>query len=557
MDNTSADQLGIEGETARWLREHGLNDSQQVATDLGIEVQPIYTPADIGHINFLNDIGYPGEYPFTRGPYPEMSRMRPWRYSVFSGFDTPEETNKRWRFLHQAGQLAFSVVYDMPSHMGFDPDDPEVEDQVGRLGIPVSSTLDIETVFKDLPLGSVPFYSNMETLSPLIVAMYIAAAEKRGIPEAKLPGSISNDPLSTAISKSTTVFAVRPSLRLACDLIEYCCRNMPKFYPLNIKGINMSEGGGSIGQEVGFSFSNARVYVDESLRRGIPIDDLGSRITFFFGTTLHLFEEVAKYRAARRLWARLIKEEYRAENPAAMALKFTALACPLWMQFEQPELNLVRGAIAGLAQALGGAQATPHPGYDEVFAIPNEHSQNLALGTQQILAEETNITKSVDPLGGSYYVEWLTDRLEREFRNIMAEVEKRGGALKAIEAGYQKREILAYYTQVEREIANGKRVIVRRNKYRVAGEGDPRERLVLHESNKDAVQSYIAQVKRLKAERDNSQVEHCLNRIVDAARGTDNLMPYFIDAARVYATLGEMTRALKQVFAKFESPSIV
>jgi methylmalonyl-CoA mutase N-terminal domain/subunit len=252
-----------------------------------------------------------------------------------------------------------------------------------------------------------------------------------------------------------------------------------------------------------------------------------------------------------------MKEQYGAKNPASMAMKFTALACPMWMQFEQPELNLVRGAIAGLAQALGGAQATPHPGYDEVFAIPNEHSQNLALGTQQILAEETNITKTVDPLGGSFYVEWLTDRMEQEFRKQMAEVEKRGGALAAVESGYMKREILDYFTQVEREIASGQRAIVRRNKYRIAGEGDPRERLVLHKPNAEAVQQYLSRVKRLKAERDNGQVEDALSRLTDAAKGTDNLMPYLIEAARAYATLGEMTRTLKGVFGVFKAPAII
>lgn len=557
MSSERNDIKAIREQENRWREANRLDQSPKVTTDFGIEVNAAYTPADIQHVDFLRDVGFPGEYPFTRGPYSEMSRHKPWRYSVFSGFDTPEETNKRWRFLYEAGQQAFSIVYDLPSHMGLDPDDPLAADEVGRVGIPVCSAQDIEVVFEGLPLGTAPFYSNMESLAALIVSMYIAAGEKRGIPATKLPGSISNDPLSTAVSKSTAVFPIRHSLRLACDLIEYSCRHLPKFYPLQVKGINMSEGGAGIVQEIGFAFSNAVGYIEECLRRGLSIDDLAGRLTFFFGTTLHLFEEVAKYRGARRLWARLMKERYGARDAASMAMKFTAIACPLWLQFEQPELNLVRGAIAGLAQALGGAQATPHPGYDEVFAIPNEHSQSLALGTQQILAEETNITKTVDPLGGSYYVEWLTDRMEKEFERVMAEVQKRGGALAAVESGYMKREILDYYMQVERDIANGQRVIVRRNKYRVKGEGDPRERLVLHKPNTEAVQRYQDRVRRLKAERDNAQVEAALKRLADAARGTENLMPYLIEAAKAYATLGEMTKALKDVFGEFRAPAII
>ncbi|MBI2875510.1 MAG: methylmalonyl-CoA mutase, partial [Candidatus Tectomicrobia bacterium] len=249
MDSDHDPIMAIQKQEERWSQTNRLDQSPKVTTDFGIEVKAAYTPADVQHLDFLRDIGFPGEYPFTRGPYPEMSRHKPWRYSVFSGFDTPEETNRRWRFLYEAGQPAFSIVYDLPSHMGLDPDDPLAADEVGRVGIPVCSAQDIEVVFEGLPLGTAPFYSNMETLAALIVAMYIAAGEKRGVPAAKLPGSISNDPLSTAISKSTAVFPIRHSLRLACDLIEYSCRHLPKFYPLQIKGINMSEGGASMVQE--------------------------------------------------------------------------------------------------------------------------------------------------------------------------------------------------------------------------------------------------------------------------------------------------------------------
>jgi len=547
----------LEQQEKAWEQRHKVDQSPTVKTDLDIEVKAIYTPNDVRHLDYGSQLGFPGEFPFTRGPYPEMSRHKPWRYSVFTGFDTPEDTNVRWKFLYQAGQPAFNVVYDLPSHMGLDPDDPLAEDEVGRVGIPICSTQDIETVFQDLPMGTVPFYGNMETLGAMIVAFYIAAAAKRGIPQEKLPGSISNDPLTTAISKSTTVFPVRHALRLSCDLIEYASRHMPKFYPLQIKGVNISEGGANMAQEIGYCFSNAACYLDECLRRGLSVDQVAAGMTYFLSTTPHLFEEVAKYRAARRLWARMVKERYGAQNPASMALKFTAIACPLWLQFEEPELNLVRAAVAGLAQALGGAQATPHPGFDEVYAIPNQKSQNLALGTQQVLAEETNITKTVDPLGGSYYVEWLTDQVERKIVEVMQQVQSRGGSLAAIDSGYMKREIMDYWSGVERDIESGKVVIVRRNKYRVAEDGDPRAKLELHQPDSAGVRRYIERVKQLKRDRDNARVQSHLERLGQAARGSDNLMPYLIEAAKDYVTLGEMTAALKQVFGQFKAPAIV
>lgn len=547
----------IAREEKLWEARNKVDKSPPVKTDLDIEVKAVYTPADVRHIDYLTQLGFPGEYPFTRGAYPEMSRHKPWRYSVFTGFDTPEDTNARWKFLYKAGQPAFSIVYDLPSHMGIDPDDPLAEDEVGRVGIPLCSTQDVETVFQDLPMGPVPFYGNMEALAAIIVAMYIAAAEKRGIPQKDLSGSISNDPLTTAVSKSTTVFPIRHALRLSCDLIEYACRNMPRFYPLQIKGVNISEGGANMAQEIGFCFSNAICFLDECLRRGLTIDQVAPGITYFLSTTPHLFEEVAKYRAARRLWAKMMKERYGARNSSSMALKFTAVACPLWLQFEEPELNLVRAAVAGLAQALGGAQATPHPGFDEVYAIPNQKSQSLALGTQQVLAEETNITKTVDPLGGSYYVEWLTDQVEAKITEVMQEVARQGGALDAIESGYMKREIINYWSQVEKEIESGKRVIVRRNKYQVKEEADPRAKLTLHTPNTESVNRYIERVRKLKRDRDNSKVQTHLKKLTEVARGTDNLMPYLIEAARDYVTLGEMTRALKVVFGEFKAPAII
>lgn len=538
-----------------WQKEFKIEESAKVETDMGIEVAAVYTPADIKEIDFLRDIGFPGEYPFTRGPYPEMSRHRPWRYALFTGFDTPEKTNERWKFLYKAGQPSFNIVYDLPTHMGIDSDDPRAEDEVGRLGIPIDTLRDWEALWADLPMEGTQFNNNMETLAAIIIAFHIAAAEKRGIPASKLWGSVSNDPLSTAVSKGTTVFPVEHGVRLATDLIEFSCRNMPRFFPVNMKAVNMAEGGASAAQEIGFVFCNALCLIDETLKRGVDIDEVAPRFSFFGCSTTHMFEEAAKWRAARRLWARIIKEQYGAKKPASMAFRFTGYHNPLWMYAEEPELNLVRAALGALGSALGGAQAMPHPSFDEAYAIPTEKGQSLALGTQQILAEESNITKTVDPLAGSYYVEWLTNRMEEEIVNKMKEVERQGGAIKAINSGFMTQDILDYFYRQQDDIATGRRVVVRKNKYRLEKEDDVESRITLHKPDTEAVKSHIDKLKAVKVERNNEEVKQCLNRIKETAMTTENLMPFLVEAAKAYVSIGEITKMLKEIWGEFREPA--
>jgi len=547
----------IRVEKERWITEFKIDKSPPVMGDLGVAVDAVYTPADVQDTDYLRDIGFPGEYPFTRGPYPEMSRQRPWRYALFTGFDTPKKTNERWKFLYKAGQPSFNMVYDLATHLGLDSDDPRAEDEVGRLGIPISTIADWEALWADLPMAGVPFNSNMETLAAVLIAFHIATAEKRGIPPSELWGSVSNDPLSTAVSKGTTVFPLEHGVRLATDLIEYSSRNMPRFFPVNLKGVNMAEGGASPAQEMGYVFANALCLIDEALKRGLDIDDFASKFSFYCCSTTHLFEEAAKYRAARRLWAKLMKVKYGAKKPTSMAFRFTGYHNPLWLYSEEPELNLVRAAMGALASALGGAQAMPHPGFDEAYAIPTEKSQSLALGTQQILAEETNITKTVDPLGGSYYVEWLTNRIEEDIVKKIGEVEEHGGAIKAINSGFMQRQILDHFCRQQEAIASGQRVVVRKNKYRLEEEEDVEARIVLHRRDDETVRAHIEEVRRVKRERDASQVKRNLSRLKEAARGTENLMPYLLEAAKCYASLGEITRTLKAVWGEYREPIIV
>jgi methylmalonyl-CoA mutase N-terminal domain/subunit len=542
-----------------WRKKFKVHESQKVVTDLGIEVDAVYTPADIEDTDYFRDIGFPGEYPFTRGPYPEMSRHRPWRYALFTGFDTPEKTNERWKYLYKAGQPSFNIVYDLPTHLGLDSDHPLAEDEVGRVGIPIDSLRDWEALWADLPLEGVPFNSNMETLAAVIIAFHVALSEKRGTPVSKLWGSVSNDPLSTAVSKGTTVFPLEHGVRLSVDLIEFCTKNMPRFFPVNLKAVNMSEGGASMSQEIGFVFSNAICFIDEALKRGLDIDDFASKFSFFGCSTTHIFEEAAKWRAARRLWAKLMKEKYGAKKPASMAFRFTGYHNPLWLYSEEPELNLVRAAMGALASALGGAQAMPHPGFDEAYAIPTEKSQRLALGTQQILAEETNITKTVDPLGGSYYIEWLTNRIEEKIVEKMKDVEAQGGAIAAITRGFMQKDILEHYYEQQDAIASGERVVVRKNKYRL--EEDETEgtepRIALHSLDTEAAGIHIEKLKRLKAERDNARVQDCLDNIRMAAAGSGSLMPALIEAAKAYTSIGEITATLKEIWGSYRDPGIL
>jgi len=549
----------IETEKETWRKKFKVNKSPKVVTDLGIEVDAVYTPADIEDKDYLRDIGFPGEYPFTRGPYPEMSRHRPWRYALFTGFDTPEKTNERWKYLYKAGQPSFNIVYDLPTHLGLDSDHELAEDEVGRVGIPIDSLRDWEALWADLPLEGVPFNSNIETLAAIIIAFHVALAEKRGTPVSKLWGSVSNDPLSTAVSKGTTVFPLEHGVRLSVDLIEFCTKNMPRFFPVNLKAVNMSEGGASMAQEIGFVFSNAICFIDEALKRGLDIDDFASKFSFFGSSTTHIFEEAAKWRAARRLWAKLMKEKYCAKKPASMAFRFTGYHNPLWLYSEEPELNLVRAAMGALASALGGAQAMPHPGFDEAYAIPTEKSQRLALGTQQILAEETNITKTVDPLGGSYYMEWLTNRIEEKIIGKMEEVEAHGGAVAAITRGFMQKDILEHYYEQQDAIASGERVVVRKNKYRI--EEDETEgtepQIALHSLDTEAARIHIEKLKRVKAERDNARVQDSLDNIRTAAAGSGSLMPALIEAAKAYASIGEITATLKEIWGSYSDPGVL
>lgn len=537
-----------------WKEKFKVGSRGRVTNDLGMEVDAVYTPEEIENLDYLRDLGFPGQYPFTRGPYPEMSRHRPWRYSIYSGFGSAEDTNARWKMLYNAGQRSFNLAPDLPTHLGIDSDSPLAEGEVGRVGMAVDTVKDLEVLLADLPIESVPFSTNVEALAPVMMALYIAAARKRGVPLEVLSGTISNDPLTTAAAKQTVVFPLKHCVRLSVDLIEYCTRHMPRFYPINIKGVNYREGGASMVQEMGFIFANAMIYIEEMLKRGLAIDEFAPKLSFFCCEGIHIFEEVAKYRASRRLWAKIMKERFGAKDPASMTFRFTAICNPREMQRQLPEANLVRGACGILAAALGGAQGMLHPAYDEAYEIPSEKSHLLALASQQIIAEETNITKTVDPLGGSYYVEYLTDLLEQQIAAKMQEIEEHGGSIKAIEDGVMQKQILDNFFAEEQAIFAGEKVVVGRNKYRVELETTDVE---LHKPDPRSVERQLQRLQEIKATRDEGAVQEALARVKQAAEDGSNLMPSMIEAAACYATIGEITAALKEVFGEYQEPIVI
>lgn len=553
MDNNKRQELASALEA--WGKRAKIDKTPEIKTDLDIVVKPVYTPLDVEGDEYLWDIGLPGQYPFARGIFPQMYRHQPWRINMIAAWGGPEETKTRYKLLSAGGQAGFSIVLDTPTHLGLDSDDPVAEAEVGRVGLAVDTVDDFEILFDGLPMESMPIAMNEETLAGVLAAMYLVAARKRGISWSELQGTFSNDPLSTAVCKHTVVFPLEHACRLSMDFIEYSSQNMPKFRPIQLKGVNLREGYADMAQEMGFLFANGMYYIEQLVKRGISVDEFAPKISFFCSNTHHIFEEAAKYRASRRLWARLLSERFGAKKPSSMFLRLTAMTCPIEFQKEQAELNIVRGAYGSLAAALGGCQGMLNPSYDEVFDIPSEEGHLLALGTCQVLAEETGVKNTVDPLGGSFYVESLTNQIEQAIIQKMKDVEDQGGPIVALEKGWEQKEIYKTMERYLDEVESGKIIYVGRNKY-VTEASHKRVEYGLHHPDPEAPLRQISRLKKIKATRDNVKVEQSLEQLRQAARGSDNLMPHLIAAAETYATLGEIVLALKEVWGKYREPDI-
>ncbi len=538
----------------KWKTDNKVGDLPSARSDMGAELALLYTPVDIEDVDYLEDLGFPGQYPFTRGVYPGMYRKSPWQMRLYSGFGTAEDTNKRWKFLLGRGNNGVAVAFDLPTQIGVNSDHPHAEDEVGKLGVAIDTLRDMEILYADLPLDRVISSFNINAPVAIIMAMYIALGENQGVGSEKLAGTVSNDILCEYVSRGMWVFPPSPALRLSGDVVEYCTRHLPRFYPFNIRGIIMREAGANMIQEAAFSFSNALAYVHEVTSRGLPVDDVARRISFFFATGLQVFEEAARYRAARKLWARIMKERLGAKDPRSMLFRFTGTTGGSYYRTKEPLNNLVRGAYGLLANILGGAQGMLHPAWDEPFAIPTEESAQLALRTQQILAYETGVSKVVDPLGGSYYVEALTKQYQGEIEKEMGKIDEMGGAVKAIEEGVMQETIADEAYRVMREEKSGERVVVGVNRFTAEEEEKDKREMKFHEVDPLVRQRQIDRLNTVRNERDDNVVRDCLDELKEQARGAENLMPYLIKTVKAYASIEEIMEALKEVFGTFKEP---
>jgi methylmalonyl-CoA mutase, N-terminal domain len=521
------------------------------STISGVENEPLYTPDNVD-VDYDRDLGYPGVYPFTRGVYPSMYRGRLWTMRQFAGFGTAEETNERFRYLLEHGQTGLSTAFDMPTLMGYDSDHPRSLGEVGREGVAIDSLEDMETLFAGIPLSDVSTSMTINSPAAILLAFYLCVGEQQGVPRGELRGTIQTDILKEYIAQKEYIFPPEPSMRLVTDMVEFCAQEMPKWHPISISGYHIREAGSNAAQELAFTLADGFTYVEWAIERGLDVDDFAPRLSFFFNAHLDFFEEIAKYRAARRIWARELKEKYGAKNPRSWLMRFHTQTAGVSLTAQQPEVNIVRTALEAMAAVLGGTQSLHTNSFDEALALPTEDAVRLALRTQQVIAHETGVVNTIDPLGGSYYVEDLTNRLEAEAYDYFSRIEKLGGVVAAIKENFFQREIADASFRYQSEVEAGQRVIVGVNRYRL-GEEQPIELLRIDPALET---EQIARVQALRGRRDSPKVEAILARLKEiAAREDENLMPVLIDASRDYVTMGEMCDALREVWGTWrETP---
>jgi methylmalonyl-CoA mutase N-terminal domain/subunit len=519
---------------------------ERFQTTSGFEIQDLYTPADVRTVREDVDLGRPGEYPFTRGVQPTMYRGRLWTMRQYAGFSTAEDTNRRFRFLLEQGQTGLSVAFDLPTQMGYDSDAPQAEGEVGRVGVPISSLADMEVLLDGLPLGTVSTSMTINASAAVLLALYVATAEKQGVERAAIGGTTQNDILKEYIARGTYIFPPRPSMRLVTDIFEFCSQSLPKWNTISISGYHMREAGATAAQELAFTLADGIAYVEAALSRGLDIDAFADRLSFFFASWSELFEEVAKFRAARRMWARIVKERFGAKSDRSAACRFHTQTAGSSLTAQSIDNNVVRTTIQALAAVLGGTQSLHTNSRDEALALPTAEAARLALRTQQILAYESGVTETPDPLAGSYYVESLTDRLEAAANEYLREIEGLGGTLAAIESGYQQRQIQEASYAVQRSIESGSKVVVGVNKFRDEESSTP----PLQRIDPEGERRQVERVRKVRAERDPAAWAAALARLEDCARGEENLLPPMIEAVRAYATVGEICDRLRGVWGE-------
>jgi methylmalonyl-CoA mutase N-terminal domain/subunit len=523
-------------------------------THSGIEVKRLYTPLDTQEMDYARDLGFPGSYPFTRGVYPTMYRGRLWTMRQYAGYATAEETNARFKYLLEQGQTGLSVAFDLPTQTGYDADHPMALGEVGRVGVSISSLEDMERLFDGIPLDKVSTSMTINATAPVILAMYIAVAKKQGVDPKLLDGTVQNDILKEYVARGTYIFPPDPSMRLTVDIMEYCSRELPRWNSISISGYHIREAGATAVQELAFTLANGIAYVEAAIKRGLDVDSFAPRISFFFGAHNNLFEEVAKFRAARRLWARIMRERFGAKNPASWMLRFHTQTAGCTLTAQQPLNNIIRVTIQALAAVLGGTQSLHTNSYDEALALPSEEAVRIALRTQQIIAHESGVTDTVDPLAGSYYVESLTREIEEKAEDYIKRIDAMGGAIRAIESGYIQREIMESAYRYQKEIEARERIVVGVNEYVIEEEKRALKLLKVDPAVRDR---QIARLQEVRRRRDNVRVRELLAKLEEAARGSDNLMPVILECVEAYATLGEICDVLRKVFGEYRAPVLL
>jgi methylmalonyl-CoA mutase N-terminal domain/subunit len=544
---TTEDRSGVDS-TGEWRRE--LYDAaperqgELFSTISGLENEPLYTPDDV-EVDHDRDLGYPGVYPFTRGVYPSMYRGRLWTMRQFAGFGTAEETNERFLYLLDHGQTGLSTAFDMPTLMGYDSDHPRSLGEVGREGVAIDSLADMETLFAGIPLGDVSTSMTINSPAAMLLAFYVCVGEQQGVPRERLRGTIQTDILKEYIAQKEWIFPPEPSMRLVVDMIEFCAREMPLWHPVSISGYHIREAGSNAVQELAFTLADGFAYVEACVERGLDVDDFAPRLSFFFNAHLDFFEEIAKYRAARRIWARELRERFGAKNPRSWLMRFHTQTAGVSLTAQQPEVNIVRTALEALAAVLGGTQSLHTNSFDEALALPTENAVRLALRTQQVIAHETGVVNTIDPLGGSWYLEDLTNRLEAGAYEYFERIEQLGGVVAAIKENFFQREIAEASFRYQGEVEARERVIVGVNRYEL--EDEPEVEILRIDPALEPKQ--IERVQALRAKRDSAAVEAALAALKAAAARDDvNLMPLIVDASRAYVTMGEMCDSLREVW---------
>jgi len=541
-----------ENETASKSLEK-LPEKGEFSTSSNIPINRIYTPLDIADFEYSRDLGFPGEYPLTRGVYPTMYRARLWTMRQYAGFGTAEQTNQRFKYLLEHGQTGLSVAFDFPTQVGYDCDHPMAAGEVGKVGVSTSTLRDMEILFDGIPLDKVTTSMTINAPTNILLAMYIAVGQKQGLEQPQLGGTVQNDILKEYVARGMYIFPPKPSMRLVTDIFEYCSQHMPQWNTISISGYHIREAGATAVQEIAFTFANAIAYVQAAIERGLDLDKFAGRLSFFFAAHNNFFEEIAKFRAARRLWAKIMRERFGAKNPASCMLRFHTQTSGVMLTAQQPYNNIIRTALQALAAVLGGTQSLHTNSFDEAYALPSEQAVTIALRTQQIIAYESGVVDSVDPLAGSYYVEYLTNQIEDRAASYIEQIDAMGGAVAAIEKGFMQREIVESAYRFQKEVEAKKRIVVGMNEF-VTEKEVPMKILQI---DPEIEKKLVERLKQVKMQRNQVKVGEALNKLRRAAEQEGvNLMPFILQAVKEYTTLGEICDTLREVFGEYKPPSV-